>query len=78
MTRDLNDFLNNPQVLIVYLEDYGWGEEDYESDREQITYLLEKVERRRRSLEKYLKGQAEKRGSLRKMKSDTKATPLVQ
>lgn len=78
MKQDLNEFLVNPDVRTIYLEDYGWGEEDYESDRDEVTELLEKVERRIKSLDKYIKGQATTQDSQPLPKSETEETPSEQ
>jgi len=53
MKADLTEFLSNPDVKKVYLEDYEWGEEDYDADREQAEYVLEQVERRLKSLSRF-------------------------
>ena len=43
----LNDFLSNPEVPNVYLEQSDeWGKVDYESDREDVVNLLGQVELR--------------------------------
>lgn len=78
MKQDLTDFLNNPDIIKVYVEDYGWGEEDYQSDRDEVIDALDKVERRIQSLDKYLKGRAAKPDSLRTPQSETEATPPAQ
>jgi len=45
----------DPDIMkVVYTEDFGWGNEDYEADRERAIDLLERVERRTKSLEQYL------------------------
>lgn len=38
----------------VYREDYGWGSEDYDADMEQVIDLLNKVDRRTKSLGHHL------------------------
>ena len=53
MKADLTEFLANPDVKKVYLEVWGWGEEDYDADREQAEYMLEQVERRLKSLSRF-------------------------
>ena len=50
MRSDLNVFITNPDCRQVYLEDYGWGDEDYEADVELAKESLERVERRIKSL----------------------------
>ncbi len=52
----LTDFLgfDKATMLRVYEEDYGWGDEDYEADKESVTYLLEQVEHRMKSLGRHL------------------------
>jgi hypothetical protein len=62
----LTDFLafDKATILKVYEDEYGWGEEDYEADRDSVTYLLEQVERRMKSLGKHLaKGKTDKSAS---------------
>lgn len=72
--KDLTDFLADPDILKVYLEELEWGEEDYDADKEQATELLEKVERRIKSL----KGLEAREGSRHCTKSETEASPLAQ
>lgn len=72
--KDLTDFLADPDILKVYLEELDWGEEDYDADKEQVVYLLEKVERRIKSL----KGLEAREGSPHCTKSETEATPPAQ
>lgn len=55
MKTDLSDFLASPDMLQLYVEDLKWGQEDYEADREQVTDLLEQVNRRIASLERFEK-----------------------
>lgn len=62
MKRDLTEFITNPDVLPVYLTE-NCGEEDYEADKEQAIELLELVERRIKSLSRFIKGQAKRSGS---------------
>lgn len=78
MTGHLNEFINNPDVVKIYVEDYGWGVEDYEDDKGEAIELLAKIEARRLSLDKYLKGQAGKPDSQRKPKLETATTPSEQ
>lgn len=54
MKEDLTTFLNDPIMLEVYVEDFQWGPEDLEADRESATELLEKVEKRMVSLKRFL------------------------
>jgi hypothetical protein len=54
MKGDLLEFINNPEIANVYVEDYGWGPEDFEADTEEVKRLLEKIERRMKSLDRYL------------------------
>lgn len=56
MRTVLTDFINfDPAVIkALYEEDYGWGEEDYEADIEESKELLERVERRMKSLGRHL------------------------
>jgi len=58
MKRDLIAFINNPDVLTVYVEDLDWGQEDYEADIETATYLLENVEHRIKSLGRFIAKQS--------------------
>src|ERR1035441_1225582 len=41
-------------MVSVYAEDFGWGEDDYEADKEQAEYLLEQVNHRMKSLAHHL------------------------
>lgn len=52
---DLNDFLNHEQteILAIYDAD-GAGEEDLDVDRDSAKDLLEKIERRMKSLGTHL------------------------
>lgn len=77
MKRDLTEFITNPDVLAVYLAE-DCGEEDYEADKEQAAELLELVERRMKSLSRFLKGQEERSGSRQQKKLATKASPSEQ
>ncbi len=56
MQKDLKEFLEFDAAVIiaVYAEEYEWGEEDYEADKEHASYLLEQVERRMKSLGRHL------------------------
>ena len=76
MKADLKEFLTNPDILTVYVEDYKWGVEDYEADREQVEYLLEQVENRMASLSRFLNKPKTTKKS--KQSVDTKVTdPLL-
>jgi hypothetical protein len=75
MTADLNEFLTNPQVPVLYTEEYG-DVEVFEDDKELVVELMEKIARRRASLEGFLKGQSAKSGSRRKQKSEPTETPV--
>jgi hypothetical protein len=46
------------RAMVDYYEDINWGEEDYESDRSELTSLLEDVRRRHTSLSGHLAKQA--------------------
>lgn len=50
MKADLTEFLVNPEIKDVYVTDYGWSEDDYVADREQVEYMLDKVKYRLSSL----------------------------
>ncbi len=54
--KPLKEFVtfDRPTMVAVYVEDFGWGEDDYEADKEQAEYLLEQVERRMKSLGHHL------------------------
>lgn len=57
----LNEFLSHADIPKIYVEQYEWGLEDYEADREMAEELLEKVERRMKSLSNHLiKAQAKR------------------
>jgi hypothetical protein len=64
MRKILADFIAFDPVMMkdVYMTDYGWGEEDYEADKDNASYLLEQVERRMKSLGRHL-ARASKAGS---------------
>lgn len=78
MKKDLSDFLAHPDMRAVYLEDLDWSEDDYEADREKVTELLDKVEKRIKSLGNYLKGQAKPQGSQGQSQSEPEAIPSAQ
>lgn len=54
--QNLTDFIKFDREVMVdlYLTQYGWGEEDYDADLEQVKELLEKVNKRIKSLGNYL------------------------
>ena len=54
--KPLKEFVNfdYATMISVYTKSYGWGEDDYEADKERAEYLLEQVERRMKSLGHYL------------------------
>jgi hypothetical protein len=56
MKKSLSEFVNFDHVTMVsvYTEEFGWDEEDFEADKESATQLLEKVEKRMKSLGKFL------------------------
>jgi hypothetical protein len=56
MKKVLSEFIGHdaPTMVQVYAEEYGWGEEDYEADKDNASYLLEQVERRMKSLGHHL------------------------
>lgn len=56
MRKTLADFVNfDPAVIkAVYAEEYGWGDEDYDADKEQAADMLERVEKRMKSLGRHL------------------------
>lgn len=71
---DLVEFINHPQMKEVYLTQYEWSEDDYTADIEASSELLERVERRLKSLKDF----EAKKDSPRCKKSETKASPLVE
>lgn len=54
MRAVLMAFIVRIDILPIYLNEYQWGEEDYEADIETAKELLEKVERRMASLSHHL------------------------
>ena len=56
MRKVLNEFIgfDAATMIAVYAEEYDWGEEDYEADKDGASYLLEQVERRMKSLGRHL------------------------
>lgn len=54
MKKPLIDFVAfDKQIMLdVYSKDYEWGIEDYESDIEAAEYLLERLEKRIKSLKR--------------------------
>lgn len=56
MQKPLREFVDFDRTMMVtvYVEDLGWGEDDYEADKENAEYLLEQVERRMKSLGHHL------------------------
>ena len=54
--KPLKEFVafDRTTMVTVYVEDLGWGEDDYEADKEKAEYLLEQVERRMKSLGHHL------------------------
>ncbi len=74
MKKVLSEFIgfDHATMVQVYAEDYGWGEEDFEADKDNASYLLEQVEKRMKSLGRHLsKVKAEKSAS-------QSASPLSQ
>jgi hypothetical protein len=58
--KDLTEFLAfSPAIMIEVYSDNNWGPEDYEADKEQVQELLDKVERRIKSLSNHLNKQSE-------------------
>lgn len=53
MKKDLNEFLTNETIPLLYEEKYG-NLIDYESDIEDVKELMERVEKRMSSLGRYL------------------------
>ena len=52
MKKDCEFFFTDPIVKEIYLDDYKWGEEDLEADREDAAYLIERIDTRIKSLSK--------------------------
>lgn len=66
MKKVLSEFISfdHATMVAVYAEEYGWGEEDFEADKDNASYLLEQVEKRMKSLGRHLaKGKVEKSAS---------------
>lgn len=65
MRNSLKEFIafdaNN--MRDVYIEEFGWGSEDYDADIEKATDLLEQVEWRMKSLGHYLATKGDKNAS---------------
>jgi hypothetical protein len=76
--RDLHEFLDNKDVLAVYLNEYDWSQDDYEADKEMVLELLEQVDRRIASLSNFLKGKSKKRGSPQSPEKETSKAPEAQ
>lgn len=53
MQSTLKEFLINPVILKIYIEDLGWSEEDYNDDKIDAEEALIKVERRIASLNRF-------------------------
>lgn len=56
MKKVLNEFLTFDKAVMVevYAEEYGWGEEDYEADKDAVLYLLELTNKRASSLGRHV------------------------
>lgn len=56
MKTDLKEFLDfdRDSMIECYKEKHGWGVDDYEADVEQVKDLLEHVEKRAKSLGKFV------------------------
>lgn len=78
MHRDLTEFMTNPAVAKAYVEDPAEGLVCYEDDKELVVELLEKVERRMKSLKMFLTGQSKKRGSPKSPVSEPSTIPSEQ
>ncbi len=72
--RDLEEFLSSPDILPVYLNELEFSEDDLVADKEQATYLLEKVNRRIVSLTRL----EVKEGLQHKQTLEPKASPFQQ
>lgn len=75
MKKDLSEFITNPAIVEIYEEQYGWGPEDYEADKEQAIDLLVQVEKRLLSLTNFNQ-RAKKQEKCKK--SEKEATPSSQ
>ena len=53
MKKDLEFFIREPIIAEIYLEDYGWDEEDLGADRDEAQYCIEKIDKRIASLNKW-------------------------
>lgn len=56
LKQDLSEFIkfNRAELVAVYESEYGWGDEDLDADIETATDVLEKVEKRMKSLSNHL------------------------
>lgn len=56
MKRVLGEFVSFDRATMVqvYADEYGWGEEDFEADKDNAIYLLEQLNRRMKSLGRHL------------------------
>lgn len=76
MKEALEFFLREPIVRDIYLNDYQWGEEDFEADIESAQYMLEKVEARIKSLGRMKVNRPKGKRDLRRCKhSEPKEVP---
>lgn len=53
MQSTLKEFLTNPVILKIYVEDLEWSEDDYNNDKIDAEEALIKVERRIASLNRF-------------------------
>jgi hypothetical protein len=56
LQKPLKEFIafDRATMVSVYVEDFGWSEDDYEADKEKAEYMLEQVEHRMKSLGHHL------------------------
>jgi hypothetical protein len=74
MKRDLEEFMVNSAILTTYVEELDWSEDDLIADRETVSYLLEKLDRRIKSLTRL----EEKEDSQRTQKSEPEVSSSAQ
>lgn len=75
---DLKAFLASEDVPNVYVTNLAWSLDDYEADKEMVMELLDRVDRRIRSLSNFLMGKSKKPDSQSSPETETVITPEVQ
>lgn len=74
---DLKAFLSNEEVSAVYVDKLDWSLDDYEADKEMVSELLERVNRRILSLSNFLTGKSKKQDLSPSPETVTVTTPEV-